>query len=214
VKRAGRLYTATITEIDDPEKRGKKHLHMELSENKDAADWTALQNGCYLLRTNLVDKDPAERWRTYIGLTEAESALRALKSPLGMRPVYHQKTDRVDAHIFTCFLALAMRRTLSLWMKESGLGTAPDKLLAELGENPLSGDLFLFRNRRGDRLKVLHWDRNGYVVWYKRLERGTFSFPPPGEGGIVIDPDIFLQMIGGLRLDRVWKYRKKVPLGA
>lgn len=107
---------------------------MELAENKDAIDWTALQNGCYLLRTNLVGKDPAELWRTYIGLTEAEAAFRALKSPLGMRPIYHQKTDRVDAHIFTCFLALAMRRTLSLWMKESGLGTAPDKLLAEMKE--------------------------------------------------------------------------------
>lgn len=107
---------------------------MELAENKDAIDWTALQNGCYLLRTNLVGKDPAELWRTYIGLTEAEAAFRALKSPLGMRPIYHQKTGRADAHILTCFLALAMRRTLSLWMKESGLGTAPDKLLAEMKE--------------------------------------------------------------------------------
>ena len=51
-----------------------------------------------------------------------------------MRPIYHQKTGRVDAHIFTCFLALAMRRTLSLWMRDSGLGTAPDKLLGEMKE--------------------------------------------------------------------------------
>lgn len=83
----------------------------------------------------------------------------------------------------------------------------------ELGENPLSGDLFLFRNRTGNRLKVLHWDRNGYVVWYKRLERGTFSFPPPCDGGIVVHPDVLLQLIGGLRLDRVWKNRQKVSPG-
>lgn len=133
-QRASRLYTATITEEDDPEKRGRKRLRMELSENKDVADWTALQNGCYLLRTNLTDKTPEELWRTYIGLTEAEAAFRALKSPLGLRPVYHQKTERVDAHILTCFLALCMRRTLSLWMRESGLGTAPDKLLSEIKE--------------------------------------------------------------------------------
>jgi transposase len=133
-QRAGRLYTATITEVDDPKKPGSTRLQMELSDNRDAIDWTALQNGCYLLRTNLVGKDPAELWRTYIGLTEAEAAFRALKSPLGMRPVYHQKTGRVDAHILTCFLALCMRRTLSLWMRESGLGTAPDKLLAEMKE--------------------------------------------------------------------------------
>lgn len=133
-QRAGRLYTATITEVDDPKKPGSTRLQMELSDNRDAIDWTALQNGCYLLRTNLIGKDPAELWRTYIGLTEAEAAFRALKSPLGMRPVYHQKTGRVDAHILTCFLALCLRRTLSLWMRESGLGTAPDKLLAEMKE--------------------------------------------------------------------------------
>lgn len=133
-QRASRLYTATITEGDDPERPGDKRLHMELRENTEAADWTALQNGCYLLRTNLVGKSPEELWRTYIGLTEAEAAFRALKSPLGLRPVHHHKTERVDAHVLTCFLALAMRRTLSLWMRESGLGTAPDKLLDEMKE--------------------------------------------------------------------------------
>ncbi|MEQ8819023.1 MAG: IS1634 family transposase, partial [Sumerlaeia bacterium] len=133
-QRAGRLYSAAITEIDDPDKAGRTRLSMALTENEDAVDWTALQNGCYLLRTNLTGQTPEELWRTYIGLTEAESAFRALKSPLGLRPVHHQKTDRADAHILTCFLALCMRRTLSLWMRESGLGTAPDKLLAEMKE--------------------------------------------------------------------------------
>lgn len=44
--------------------------------------------------------------------------------------------------------------------------------------DPLSGHLFLFRNRRGDRLKILVWDRSGFWVLYKRLERGTFAWPP------------------------------------
>ncbi len=88
----------------------------------------------YLLRPDLAGREPAELWKTYIGPTEAESVFRALKSPLGLRPIYHQKTHRADAHILTCFPALNMRRTLSLWMKESGLGTAPDKLLVKMKE--------------------------------------------------------------------------------
>ena len=48
---------------------------------------------------------------------------------------------------------------------------------AGLGGDPLSGDLFVFRNQRGDRLKLLYWDTDGLAVWAKRLERGTFQFP-------------------------------------
>lgn len=68
------------------------------------------------------------------------------------------------------------------------LATAPADMrcgfdrLAELarsvtGQDPLSGHLFLFRSRGGDRLKVLLWERDGYVLWYKRLEEGTFKLP-------------------------------------
>jgi len=46
-----------------------------------------------------------------------------------------------------------------------------------LGEDPLSAALFVFRNRRGDQIRILWWDRNGFALWMKRLERGTFPFP-------------------------------------
>lgn len=51
--------------------------------------------------------------------------------------------------------------------------------------DPLSGHLFLFRNRRGDRLKILAWDRSGFWVLYKRLEQGTFAWPPASDGAPV-----------------------------
>jgi transposase len=67
-------------------------------------------------------------------LTEVEEAFRITKTDLGIRPVYHQNKDRVYAHILICFLALSMWRTLQQWMKGTGLGTAPRKLLEELKE--------------------------------------------------------------------------------
>ena len=55
----------------------------------------------------------------------------------------------------------------------------------QFGLDPLSGHLFLFRNRRGDRLKILVWDRSGFWVMYKRLERGTFPWPEASEGQVL-----------------------------
>ena len=53
-----------------------------------------------------------------------------------------------------------------------------------LESDPFSGHLFVFRSRRGDRAKILFWDRTGFCLWYKRLEKGTFRFPP-GEGASI-----------------------------
>lgn len=105
-----------------------------LFKKNDRYAWVCQASGSYLLRTNWKERDPAILWKTYIQLTEVEEAFRITKTELGLRPIYHQKQDRVNAHILVCFLALSMWRTLQQWMKTKGLGTAPKKLLEELKE--------------------------------------------------------------------------------
>jgi transposase len=56
-----------------------------------------------------------------------------------------------------------------------------------LGQDPLSGHLFVFRSKRGDRLKLLYWDSDGLAIWYKRLEEGCLRFPPVPEDGHAVE---------------------------
>lgn len=69
---------------------------------------------------------------------------------------------------------------------------------AFLGHDPLSGHLFVFRNRSAQRVKVLWYDRDGLAIYYKRLERGTFRFPAGEEKAVAIDGDQLLRLLSGL----------------
>lgn len=90
--------------------------------------------GCYLLRTNITAWTHDELWRTYIQLTDAEDAFRTHKSQLSIRPVWHHREDRTKAHIFVCFIAYAMWKTLELWQERARLGNSPRMVLDELRE--------------------------------------------------------------------------------
>ena len=92
-----------------------------------------LSKGAYLLRTNCTETDPAKLWRWYMQLTQAEAAFRTAKSDIGLRPVYHRKTDRVEAHLLVCFLSLALWRSLEMWMLGKGLGSNARKLINAFG---------------------------------------------------------------------------------
>jgi transposase len=91
--------------------------------------------------------------------------------------------------------------------------------LAELagsvtGDDPLSGHLFLFRGRGGDRLKILYWDRDGYALWYKRLEEGVFKLPriEPGRRSVELRASELAMMLDGIDLrsiKRVKRYQRK-----
>jgi transposase len=95
-------------------------------------DWSRHSEGCYVLRTNIADWTPEALWRTYIQLSDAEAAFRIHKSDLSIRPIWHQKQDRVLAHILVCFLAYAMWKTLEQWQSRAGLGNSPRTILQEL----------------------------------------------------------------------------------
>jgi transposase len=91
--------------------------------------------------------------------------------------------------------------------------------LAELaasvtGDDPLSGHLFLFRSRGGDRLKILLWDRDGFCLWYKRLEEGTFKLPKvePQQRSVQLRASELAMMLDGIDLKsvkRTKRYRRK-----
>ena len=97
-------------------------------------DWAALSEGCYLLRSNVTDWTDEELWKAYIQLTEAEGAFRIHKSDLGLRPIWHQKEERVQAHILVCFLAYVLWQTLGQKCRRAGLGDEPRRVFEELSE--------------------------------------------------------------------------------
>jgi transposase len=94
--------------------------------------WAAVSEGSYLLRSNIVDWNEQQLWKAYIQLTQAEAAFRIQKNELSVRPIWHQREDRVQAHILVCFLAFVLWKTLEMWQQRAGLGNSPRTILEEL----------------------------------------------------------------------------------
>jgi hypothetical protein len=138
--RASSALEVSITPLAEP--AGKARLSVTWKRNGRWGEWAAVSEGCYLLRTNLVETDPGVLWKRYIQLTEAEWAFRIAKDELAIRPVWHHGADRVKAHILVCFLAYAMWKTLAQLMRAGGLGDAPRTVLEEFARVK-SGDVVL-----------------------------------------------------------------------
>jgi transposase len=151
--RASSAFDVRIATIKNP--TDKAGLKVTFKRNKQWSDWAELSEGCYLLRTNLTDIDPKTLWKRYIQLTEAEWAFRIAKDELVIRPIWHQKADRVKGHILVCFLAYVLWKTLAQWMRRAGLGDAPRTLLEEFARIK-SGDVVLpARTRDGQTNKTV-----------------------------------------------------------
>ncbi len=82
--------------------------------------------------SNIADWSDQQLWKAYIQLTQAEAAFRIQKDQLNLRPIWHQREDRVQAHIFVCFLAFVLWKCLEMWQSRAGLGNSPRTILEEL----------------------------------------------------------------------------------
>jgi len=161
--RAAALFTVDVTEGSD------KKLSIVVRKNEQRYQKALDSGGSYILRTNWSEIDPKTLWDTYIKLTEVEDSFRTEKHDLGMRPIFHHKKERTQAHILVCFLALAMWRTLQQWMKASGLGTAPRKLIVELRELK-SLDVLLPTREKTIRLRMVATPEKHLKILLQRMK--------------------------------------------
>ena len=107
-------------------------FRVHVSHNAAFDDWAALAEGAYLLRSNITDWSDEQLWKAYIQLTQAEAAFRIQKDQLNVRPIWHQRPDRLQAHILVCFLAFVQWKCLEMWQQRAGLGNSPRTVLEEL----------------------------------------------------------------------------------
>ena len=112
----------------------------------------------------------------------------------------------LSGRVFWCLLPTDMRK---------GFDTLARLVQTHLGQDALSGDLFVFRSKRGDRLKLLYWDNDGLALWYKRLEEGTFVLPASasdgvrvGEHGLQLRPAELALLLGGIDLAGVKRHKR------
>ena len=118
-------------------------------------------------------------------------------------------TLRLPARVFLCLAPTDMRKSFD------GLASV---VASTMAADPLAGDLFVFRGKRGDRIKLLYFDGDGYALWYKRLEEGTFVFPSvgstQGESGLSIRAADLVMLLDGVDLSSVKRqkrYQRPLP---
>ena len=117
-------------------------------------------------------------------------------------------TSFSNVRIFLCMTPMSMTHSFDRLMGQAQ---------AIFDQDPLSGHLFLFLNRERDRMKILFWDRDGFCIWYKRLEAGTFQLPAvtSDQQGIELDSSQLAKLLGGLDLRtgrRRRRYRRPAAL--
>ena len=130
-KEAGRAYALIAVELppkEQPAQTGSFRFRL----NRAKLRQVRRREGHYLLRSNLERESPAKLWEFYIQLTEVEQAFKELKSDLAVRPIWHQKDKRIEAHIFVAFLAYCLQVSMKARLKAPARGLAPRTVLEKL----------------------------------------------------------------------------------
>ena len=137
--------------------------------------------------SNIAGWTDRQLWKAYIQLTQAEAAFRIQKDQLNVRPIWHQREDRVQAHILVCFLAFVLWKSLEMWQSRAGLGNTPSTILEELARIQ-SHDVALPTATHGvirlrcltqpDAAQAALLDRLGLVL-PKRMRRDEQELPVP-----------------------------------
>lgn len=130
-KEAGRAWHLVGIRLPGPDEKVSSET-FSYSLNKDKLRATLRREGRYLLRSNLSGEDPGQLWKLYIRLTEVEEAFKNLKGDLSLRPNFHQREDRVEAHIFISFLAYCLHVTLRRRLSDLAHGLTPRGVLEKM----------------------------------------------------------------------------------
>jgi transposase len=129
--RAASLVRLRLPEAPDKQTR-KQRTDFDFELDRAKLRTVRKREGRYLLRSNLTATDPAQLWQFYLQLVEVEAAFKNLKSELAIRPIFHQREDRIEAHIFVSFLAYCVQVTLGHQLKQRAPGLTPRQALDKL----------------------------------------------------------------------------------
>ena len=198
-KEAGRSFgfvKLTLPADGVPVTRESFHFQVDKTKLKQAEH----RDGQYLLRSNLTAEDPAVLWTRYIQLTNIEAAFRSLKSDLGLRPIYHRRQDRVEAHIFIAFLAYCLQITLKNKLAIHAPGLTPTAVLEKLATIQMidvriptcdGRSLILPRYTQPSKDLQLLLEKLQSPLPTQPPPRITAPVPPPGNGTHPIQPDLW-----------------------
>jgi transposase len=104
--------------------------------------------------------------------------------------------------IFLCTQDIDMRKSFN---------SLRGVIIGSMHLDPLSGYLFIFKNKRGDRIKAMYWDGDGFAMWYKVLQKGTFQFPDLqnfSSAGLEIDPSTLRMILDGIDLGSIRRHQR------